>query len=115
MKLILKPAVTEEAQYFCDMTGKVLENGPAMTIVLHCGYGSGYDGSSYELHLGSEASPLVEGLIRCLILGGGPLDLHESKRELFFNRPAEPKLTRRDESRLRRDLRALWRRGYPSP
>jgi hypothetical protein len=52
MKKVLKPAEPEEAVYYSDFSGKLLEhNLIPVTIKIECGYGSEYDGSELELHL----------------------------------------------------------------
>ena len=52
MKKIIKPAEREEAVYYSDFTGKVLnECGPDITLKLDFHYGSKRDGANLELHL----------------------------------------------------------------
>jgi hypothetical protein len=52
MKKVLKPAEPEEAVYYSDFSGKLLDhNMVPVTIKIECSYGSEYDGSELELHL----------------------------------------------------------------
>ena len=52
MKKVLKAAEPEEAVYYSDFSGKLLDhNIVPVTIKIECGYGSEYDGAELELHL----------------------------------------------------------------
>ena len=62
MKKITKPAEREEAVYYSDFTGKVLnECGPDVTLNLWFGYGSRRDGAELELHLtDQDVDPIID-------------------------------------------------------
>ena len=74
MKKITKPAEREEAVYYSDFTGKVLnECGPDITLKLDFHYGSKRDGANLELHLSDDdIAPFID-LIKSKI----SLDLKE--------------------------------------
>lgn len=58
MKKVLKPAETEEAAYYSDFTGKMLDGsehyGPPVKLIMDFSYGSKFDGSAISFHLGDE-------------------------------------------------------------
>lgn len=62
MKKITKPAEREEAIYYSDFTGKILDEcGPDVTLKLQFSYGSKRDGARMELHLNDEdTQPILE-------------------------------------------------------
>jgi hypothetical protein len=54
MKKVLKPAEYEDAIYYSDFSGKLLNETPPIEIVVDFNYGSKYDGCKLELHLDDE-------------------------------------------------------------
>jgi hypothetical protein len=54
MKKVLKPAEYEDAIYYSDFSGKLLNETPPIEIVVDFNYGSKYDGCKLELHLNDE-------------------------------------------------------------
>ena len=55
MKKILKPAEKEEAAYYSDFTGKLLDGcGPEVELSMNFSYGSEYDGARFILQLNDE-------------------------------------------------------------
>ncbi len=54
MKKILKPSELEEAVYYSDFSGKILNEQPPIEISIDFNYGSKYDGCKLELHLDDE-------------------------------------------------------------
>ena len=54
MKKILKPSELEDAVYYSDFSGKILNEQPPIEISIDFNYGSKYDGCKLELHLDDE-------------------------------------------------------------
>jgi hypothetical protein len=54
MKKILKPLELEDAVYYSDFSGKILNEQPPIEINIDFNYGSKYDGCKLELHLDDE-------------------------------------------------------------
>ena len=54
MKKIIKPSEPEEAVYYSDFTGKLLNDVPPVEIAIDFNYGSKYDGCKLEIHLNDE-------------------------------------------------------------
>jgi hypothetical protein len=54
MKKILKPEKHEEAIYYSDFNGKLLNEIPPIEINIDFNYGSKYDGCELKIHLGDE-------------------------------------------------------------
>jgi len=82
MKHIIQPSVPERARYTCDITGVPLLNGPSVTILIRCGYGSPHDGSVFELDLSTEAAETLLPLIRSIVVGAS---LEPHRKEEFLN------------------------------
>ena len=109
MKTVLKPGVPEVAQYDCDVTGLPLRDGPVATITVKCGYGSIYDGHTFELDLSEKAAEVVLPLLRALLLDGAPFEPH-LKESCFFDRSlGEKRISRRECAILLRHLEKLRR------
>lgn len=52
MKKVLKDAEPEDAVYYSDFSGTLLdEHWVPATIKIECDYGSEYDGARFEIHL----------------------------------------------------------------
>lgn len=64
MKKILEPACEEDAIYYSDFSGKLLDsfiNAPPCELKINFNYGSIYDGENLTLHLtDDEAKSLLE-------------------------------------------------------
>ena len=73
MKTVTQHAISEIAYYECDVSGEPLPEGPAVTLSIHCGYGSPFDGTDLELHLSGKAAEAVLPLLRALLLAGSRL------------------------------------------
>jgi len=57
MKKILEPACEENAVYYSDFSGKILDSftsSPPCEVVIRFNYGSIYDGDEITLHLSDE-------------------------------------------------------------
>jgi len=54
MKKIIRPSENEEAVYYSDFNGKLLNDVPPVEISFDFNYGSKYDGCKLEIHLGDE-------------------------------------------------------------
>lgn len=107
MKKIIVPSSSEISQYWCDVTGASLPNGPVTSIAISCGYGSGYDGDRFELHLSGQAADVVLPLLRTLLLDGAPLRAHRTESLLWIEEPAEKWINRHQRSVLLRELQRL--------
>jgi hypothetical protein len=62
MKKITKPAEREEAVFYSDFSGKILdESFPPVEVKIEFNYGSKRDGASLQLHLDDEdVKPIID-------------------------------------------------------
>lgn len=64
MKKILKPSSKEDCIYYSDMSGKLLNEFPPVTITIEYNYGSKKDGDKVEMHMTDEEMAEVFGFIK---------------------------------------------------
>jgi hypothetical protein len=81
MKIIKRPAVREEADYTCDLTGKPINEGLPCCLSLQFGYGSTHDGEAYEFHFSEEAEQVLLPVLRTLLLEGQTMLKHRTQNE----------------------------------
>lgn len=62
-KKIIRLKQSEEAEYYCDITGEFLDFEPPARLSISFGYGSKKDGSSYEWQFSDEESDRLLGVI----------------------------------------------------
>lgn len=78
MKKVLKPSVEEDAIYYSDFSGKLIDpliNIPPCEVTLEFNYGSKYDGQKIILHLTDEESEELLQFLRTKLV-------EDSKNEL---------------------------------
>ena len=109
MKTVTQHAISEIAYYECDVSGEPLPEGPPVTISIHCGYGSPFDGTDLELHLSGKAAEAVLPLLRALLLGGEPLGKHAAENSLNWDGWKEARIGRRETAALLQKLSKLRR------
>jgi hypothetical protein len=109
MKRIIQLAVPETAEFFCDLTRAPLPNRPPLAILIHCGYGTAYDGRTYCLDFSEEAADVVLPLLRLLLLKGAPLESRNIGALLGTEAPGESRVERTELATLLRKLGRLSR------
>ncbi len=107
MKTIISPSIAEVVHYSCDITGAQLPHGPPVVITIKCGFGSVYDGDTFELHLSEDAAEVVLPLLRSLLLKGAPIEPYRT--DCIFDNVAlyEKRISCRENASLLRKLDKL--------
>jgi hypothetical protein len=118
MKIIITPAVREQAVYVCDLTGEEVSNRMPMQMTLRFGYGSGlHDGEKFEFHFSKGAEEVLIPFLRTYLLQGESMEEH--RVDITGRNPhgkSDPVLTGHDKAQaLDNLLRFLREHGKPNP